>query len=64
MQRESHWQYMKRRMREDTDKQGICPVMSPWEAARRIRAMDQRIIELENAVAELCGRQPENNNKD
>jgi hypothetical protein len=24
MERESHWQYMKRKMREEQDKQGIC----------------------------------------
>jgi hypothetical protein len=55
MERESHWQYMKRKMREEQDKQGICPMMTPWEAARRIRSLEQRIKELEETVAELRG---------
>ena len=65
MKRESHWQYMKRRMREEDNRLGICKdFMSPREAARRIRNQEERITELENAVAELCGRQSDNNSKD
>ncbi len=53
---ESHWQYMKRRMREEDNRLGICrEFMSPLEAARRIRDLEKRIKELEETVAELRG---------
>lgn len=56
MERESHWQYMKRRMREEDKRLGICrEFMSPLEAARRIRSLEERIKELEETVAELRG---------
>ena len=52
--RESHWQYMKRRMREEDSRLGICrDFMSPREAARRIRDQEERIKQLEETVAEL-----------
>ena len=63
--RESHWQYMKRRMREEDSRLGICKdFMSPREAARRIRDQEERIKQLEETVAELQGRQSDNNSKD
>ena len=50
MQREGYYEYMKRRMREEDEKQGICSnFMLPSEMARRIRALEQKIEELENA---------------
>ncbi len=53
---ENHWQYMKRRMREEDNRLGICrEFMSPLEAARRIRDLEKRIKELEETVAELRG---------
>ena len=65
MEKESHWQYMKRRMREEDTRLGICKdFMSPREAARRIRNQEERITELENAVAELRERQSEDSNQD
>ena len=62
---ESHWQYMKRRMREEDKRLGICrDFMSPREAARRIRDQEERIKQLEETVAELRGRQSENSPAD
>ena len=62
---ESHWQYMKRRMREEDSRLGICrDFMSPREAARRIRDQEERIKQLEETVAELQGRQSENGTAD
>jgi hypothetical protein len=56
MERESHWQYMKRRMREEDNRLGICKdFMSPLDAARRIRSLEERIKQLEETVAELRG---------
>jgi len=50
MQREGYYEYMKRRMREEDEKCGILNKwMSPMEMARRIRALEQKIEELENA---------------
>ena len=47
---ERHYEYMKRRMREEDEKQGICSnFMLPSEMARRIKALEKRVEELENA---------------
>ena len=64
MERESHWQYMKRRMKEEDIKQGIKCAMSPWEPSRRIRTMEQRITELEFTIAGLSARQSDDSDKD
>ena len=47
MSRESHMEYMKRRIKEET----LCDYfMSPMDAAKRIRALEQRLDELEGAL--------------
>ena len=47
---ERHYEYMKRRMREEDERQGICSnFMLPSEMARRIKALEKRVEELENA---------------
>ena len=46
-ERESHMQYMKRRIKEET----LCDYfMSPMDAAKRIRALEKRLDELEGAL--------------
>jgi hypothetical protein len=46
-ERESHMEYMKRRIKEET----LCDYfMSPMDAAKRIRALEQRLDELEGAL--------------
>ena len=45
--RESHMEYMKRRIKE----QKLCDYfMSPMDAAKRIRALEKRLDELEGAL--------------
>ena len=47
-ERESHMEYMKRRMKE----QKLCDYfMSPMDAAKRIRALEKRLDELERALS-------------
>lgn len=47
---ERHYEYMKRRMREEDERQGICRnFMLPSEMAKRIKALEKRVEELENA---------------
>lgn len=47
---ERYWTYMKRRMKEQDELEGIqCNFMLPSEMARRIKALEKRIEELENA---------------
>ena len=49
-QREGYYDYMVRRMREEDEKCGIIKNwMSPNEMAKRIRALEKRVEELENA---------------
>jgi hypothetical protein len=51
--RESHYDYMKRRMREEDCREGICrDFMSPWDAARRIRKLEDRVEALERYIRE------------
>jgi len=46
--RESHMEYMKRRIKE----QKLCDYfMSPMDAAKRIRALEKRLDELERALS-------------
>ena len=47
-ERESHMEYMKRRIKE----QKLCDYfMSPMGAAKRIRALEKRLDELERALS-------------
>ena len=47
-ERESHMEYMKRRIKE----QKLCDYfMSPMDAAKRIRALEKRLDELERALS-------------
>ena len=49
MQHERYYDYMLRRMREEDEKCRAKLAMSPWEATRKIKELEQRIKELENA---------------
>lgn len=49
MQHERYYHYMLRRMREEDEKCRAKLPMSPWEATRKIKELEQRIEELENA---------------
>lgn len=46
--RESYWDYMGRRLREECEKD-IDRMFSPWEASRKIKELEKRIEELEDA---------------
>lgn len=47
--REGYYDYMVRRMREEDEKCRANLPMSPWEATRKIKELEKRIEELENA---------------
>ena len=49
MQHERYYDYMLRRMREEDEKCRAKLPMSPWEATRKIKELEKRIEELENA---------------
>lgn len=49
MQHERYYNYMLRRMREEDEKCRAKLPMSPWEATRKIKELEKRIEELENA---------------
>ena len=49
MQHERYYDYMLRRMREEDEKCRAKLPMSPWEATSKIKELEKRIEELENA---------------
>jgi len=49
MQHERYYDYMLRRMREEDEKCRAKLPMSPWEATRKIKDLEQLIKNLENA---------------